>query len=85
MTLLYIFLTTAILVGMAVLFNEARIAIERRGGTVPRKGKATIDDVLRFARAGRSSLAVRLYREISGGDTKSAKRAVQELMRRDGT
>ena len=84
MTLFYIFLAMAILVGMAALFSEARIAIARRQGTLPRKGTATIDDVVRLARAGRSALAVRLYREITGDRTKGAKQAVENLVRRGG-
>jgi hypothetical protein len=55
----------------------------RRIGLYPAEGKGTEAHVLGLARKGETRAAVRLYRELRGGSSKNAKKAVQRLLEGD--
>jgi hypothetical protein len=80
MTLLWLVLGFLVLVCLRIAVAALRIAALRRAGLYPVAGQATMADVKRLVRSGRSLWAIRCYREMHPRvSLKEAKRVVDEL------
>jgi hypothetical protein len=64
MTLLFLVLGIALLLGLALARSSIQVALLRRKGVYPQPGKATMDDVRRLVQIRKSVLAMRCYREL---------------------
>jgi hypothetical protein len=71
---------SALLLIIAVqVLNSLQLAMLRRSGRYPQRGKATMDDVERLLSTGSRTLAVRCYREIHLCSLRQASEAVAAL------
>lgn len=79
MTLLYVVLIISIITCVLLFLAQIKVEIARRKGIYPQKGQATIDDVKRLITTGKSTLAIRAYREIHRVSLKKAKIEINKI------
>ncbi|MBI4379235.1 MAG: hypothetical protein HY578_09080 [Nitrospinae bacterium] len=62
-------------------FNRAKVRQAKQTGLYPPAGHGTDEDVERLAAKGEKIMAIKLYREIHGVDLKTAKEAVDKIVK----
>ena len=82
MLILYILVGVVLLLFLSDWLHRARVRNARSSGLYPLEGTGTDADIERLILSRNKLLAIKLYRELYGGDLKSAKEAVEEITQR---
>lgn len=76
-----VFVGVVLLLSIAFGLREKLVVLPRlrREGILPEEGKATMEDVQRLVKMGRTTLAISVYRSLTGAGLKEAKEAVSKI------